>query len=326
MAILIRTYITLLGCQAGAAAQQRIADRDGSIFLEGPGAQEARLTDSGRDFDARLTPDGNAVLFARSDLHDMFRSSIYEIELPARRESLVFGGPVTYRGTQVAYLGEPQIDPASHTLFVLARISVAGGAVFAIDPANPAGRYVADASGYEIILSGEHAGDLLLAQRKVSILGTIYEVYWLYSQDGKDLGMAGPGDMDVSTLVSPSPQGESPGSATGSATTTSPGVTRQDGGGVPLRVEPGVMAAKLDHYVAPQYPESAQAIPAFQRTVRLAVTVSAAGSVSDVRLVSGHPLLAQPAMAAVRKWTYRTTVVSGRQVPVVTTVDVRFAP
>ena len=41
-------------------------------------------------------------------------------------------------------------------------------------------------------------------------------------------------------------------------------------------------------------------------------------------VVSGHPLLIQAALDAVRNWRYRPTMLNGQPVEVITTIDVNF--
>ena len=56
----------------------------------------------------------------------------------------------------------------------------------------------------------------------------------------------------------------------------------------------------------------------------LAVTIGKDGVVTDIQLISGHPLLVQAAIDAVRQWVYRTTLLNGNPVDVETEVDVNF--
>lgn len=49
------------------------------------------------------------------------------------------------------------------------------------------------------------------------------------------------------------------------------------------------------------------------------------GSVHQLEVISGQPLLAESALKAVRQWKYRVTTVDGEPVEVDTTVDVVFS-
>jgi TonB family protein len=90
-----------------------------------------------------------------------------------------------------------------------------------------------------------------------------------------------------------------------------------------IRVGGNVQSTKLISKVRPIYPPEAKAIR-LQGTVRFNVTIDKEGHVSKVDLVSGHPILVESAMAAVRQWVYQTTLLNGNPVEVMTTVDVNY--
>jgi len=59
-------------------------------------------------------------------------------------------------------------------------------------------------------------------------------------------------------------------------------------------------------------------------TVELTAMVSEDGSVENVRVMRGHCWLAKAAVEAVRKWRYSPTMVEGKPVSVITTIEVNF--
>ncbi|MGA2979521.1 MAG: energy transducer TonB [Terriglobales bacterium] len=63
------------------------------------------------------------------------------------------------------------------------------------------------------------------------------------------------------------------------------------------------IARKAKSKVAPVYPELARRMN-ISGVVRVQVTVAANGSIKDAKLVGGHPVLANAALDAVRKWRY----------------------
>ena len=91
-----------------------------------------------------------------------------------------------------------------------------------------------------------------------------------------------------------------------------------------IRVGGGVQECNLITKVDPVYPQLAYQAR-IQGTVRFQVIVSADGHMQSVQLVSGHPLLVQAARDAIQQWVYRPTLLNGRPVEVVTTVDVNFS-
>ena len=48
------------------------------------------------------------------------------------------------------------------------------------------------------------------------------------------------------------------------------------------------------------------------------------GTIQNLQLVSGPPLLVQAAMQAVKQWEYKPTLLNGEPVEVITTIDVNF--
>ena len=90
-----------------------------------------------------------------------------------------------------------------------------------------------------------------------------------------------------------------------------------------IRVGGQVQTAKLVNKVTPVYPPLAKQAR-IQGTVRLQAVIAKDGSVVELQVLSGHPLLVQAALDAVRQWRYHPTLLNGEPVEVVTTVDVIF--
>jgi protein TonB len=73
----------------------------------------------------------------------------------------------------------------------------------------------------------------------------------------------------------------------------------------------------------PPYPPLARQAR-IQGTVKLEAVISKEGTIENLTVVSGHPLLIQAALDAVKQWRYRPTMLNGVAVEVVTTIDVNF--
>jgi len=91
----------------------------------------------------------------------------------------------------------------------------------------------------------------------------------------------------------------------------------------PIREGGNVQAARLIKRVNPAYPPLA-AQSHISGTVRLHAIIGKEGTVREVDALSGHPLLLQSAINAVKQWQYRPTLLNGRPVEVETTIDVEF--
>ena len=74
----------------------------------------------------------------------------------------------------------------------------------------------------------------------------------------------------------------------------------------------------------PGYPALAQQI-GLEGLVIIECRVDRDGNVADARVLRGHPLLNEAALAAVRQWRYRPTLLNGTPVSVIMTVTVRFS-
>jgi protein TonB len=85
-----------------------------------------------------------------------------------------------------------------------------------------------------------------------------------------------------------------------------------------------VQAAMIINRVQPMYPPLARQTR-ISGTVRLHAIIGKDGSVQQLEVISGHPLLVQSALDAVRQWRYRPTLLNGEPVEVDTTIDVIFS-
>ena len=94
----------------------------------------------------------------------------------------------------------------------------------------------------------------------------------------------------------------------------------------PARIRQGgnVQQARLINMVRPVYPPLAKQAR-ISGTVRLHAIIAKDGTVIQLEVVQGHPLLVQSALDAVRQWRYQPTLLNGEPVEVDTTVDVVFS-
>jgi TonB family protein len=110
------------------------------------------------------------------------------------------------------------------------------------------------------------------------------------------------------------------GFSTWSASTSGPaqGGMNRAGGGVR-------MTAQKIRDVAPIYPDEARKANV-RGMVVVEITVDTDGSVTDVRVLRGIPLLDDAALAAVRQWQYQPVLLNGTAVPIIMTVAVPVGP
>ena len=90
-----------------------------------------------------------------------------------------------------------------------------------------------------------------------------------------------------------------------------------------IRVGGNVQSAKLVNQPKPAYPPLARQAR-IQGVVKFNAVIGRDGSIQNLTLVSGHPLLVPAATEAVRQWRYQPTLLNGEPVEVVTQIDVNF--
>jgi len=58
--------------------------------------------------------------------------------------------------------------------------------------------------------------------------------------------------------------------------------------------------------------------------VLLQATISTEGTIKDLRVISGHTLLQEAAIEAVKQWRYKPQLLNGQPIEVITTITVNF--
>jgi len=106
---------------------------------------------------------------------------------------------------------------------------------------------------------------------------------------------------------------------------TSPAAPPPPKPATPTRIKQGgnVTAASLISQTKPTYPPLARQAR-IQGTVVLHAIINKEGQVAQLEVISGHPLLVQSAIEAVKQWRYKPTQLNGEPVEVDTTIQVTF--
>jgi TonB family protein len=128
-----------------------------------------------------------------------------------------------------------------------------------------------------------------------------------------------------STETSPAPEPPSVSLAPSANPDT---LARLSSGPIPMpvsspRISQGVTEARLIHRVEPVYPTNAR-MQRLQGKVTLSATIGTDGSVRQVKVVEGPPVLAESAKEAVQKWKYNPANLNGTPVEVQKEIVVMF--
>lgn len=90
-----------------------------------------------------------------------------------------------------------------------------------------------------------------------------------------------------------------------------------------VRVAGNIQRQKLIHEVPAKYPPEAEE-KRVEGVVHLEVIIATDGTIKQLQVISGHPLLVRAALEAVRQWRYEPTKLNGAPVEVVTSIAVVF--
>jgi TonB family protein len=102
-----------------------------------------------------------------------------------------------------------------------------------------------------------------------------------------------------------------------------PKLAENSSGADPIRVGGNIQHARLIFQTPPSYPIEAKQ-QKIEGTVKLEVTIGKDGKVSNVKVLSGDPILVTPSVDSVRQWIYEPTLLNGNPTGVITQVDVNY--
>lgn len=91
----------------------------------------------------------------------------------------------------------------------------------------------------------------------------------------------------------------------------------------PVRVGGMVQEPRVLSMVPPVYPKLASTARV-SGTVVLEATLTEQGTVEEIKVISGHPLLVEAAIAALKQWRYEPTFLNGIPVSVILTAKLHF--
>ncbi len=91
-----------------------------------------------------------------------------------------------------------------------------------------------------------------------------------------------------------------------------------------LRIDGKDQEARIVRKVTPEYPPLARQTKT-EGVVPLEAIVAKDGKIKELNVTTGHPLLVQSALNAVRQWQYAPTLLNGKRVEVLTEIDVYFS-
>ena len=117
--------------------------------------------------------------------------------------------------------------------------------------------------------------------------------------------------------------GGTPGGVIGGFISSTPIATVKAAAPSRVRISGGVAAGQLITRVNPVYPPLARSARV-AGTVMLSAIIGKDGTIQNLKVISGHPMLTQAALDAVKQWRYKPYLLNGEPVEVDTQVQVNF--
>ena len=211
-------------------------------------------------------------------------------------------------GHEVWRYGRSSVNVSTRSQQVLVWSNDGGNLRVRLEPGS-------NATGAEYFTRGSHQDDVLRIQ------GTPDQIN-RYDALGHEVWRYGRSSVNVSTRSQQVLEWSNAGGNLRVRLAQGSGATRAPPERLPLSAD--VTAGNIISQVQPQYPELARQAR-ISDTVLFEAVIGRDGSIQNLRVVRGHPLLAPAAEEAVRQWRYRPTMMNGEPVEVVTTISVTFS-
>ena len=184
---------------AVSSRAQIVSVKDGNVFITDAAGQLRQLTDSGRDSDPALAPNGQTIAFVRalperkvSTGSGDDNSEIWCIRTDgSHAERMVAPRAAPKMQDVLGQLAAPQFSADGRRLFFETTAWATSGAVHVLDLATRKEHFVCAGNNLEIVRTGEYRDCLLIQQHRYFIGGGSYDWFWLFRADGKEVGPVG---------------------------------------------------------------------------------------------------------------------------------------
>ena len=191
-----------------AAAEATVTARDGKIFIYRDGVEKL-LTSSGRDSEPVLAHDGKWVVFVRSVAGEKILSGAGEHDAAELWQVRVDGKePLMLVRTRqsdkmenvIAGFDEVQFSSDGRLVYFVTPAWATSGAVHVVDTTNRRERFVVAGNDLEVLHSGKYRDHLLVRQHRYFLGAGSYDWFYLFSPDGKEVGVVGEDTADFKDM------------------------------------------------------------------------------------------------------------------------------
>lgn len=193
-------FLLLLPSLSYSYAAQ-VFEKQGNLYYQEINNKVIQLTDSGRDGQFALSPDGKHLVFVRAAFNSATEQLLLmnienrqiRVLLKAREDQDV--------KKNLTEFNSPNFSPDSKMLYVLTAAWVTSNAVHLIDLATNQSQFVTDANSLQIVPAGQYQGYLIVSKHKYYKGGGSYDDYWLVSPQGKEIKSLGEDEQAVALFL-----------------------------------------------------------------------------------------------------------------------------
>jgi hypothetical protein len=192
------------------ARGETVESRSGNIYLRDEKGDLKQITNSGKDHDPALSPDGARIVFVRNllgdrDYNDFTRSGpatqvmqLWAAEVDEHiPPKLILDSPIEVKGRQFSGFYTPQFSGDQHQIYFLIQFAASSGAIVRLTLGTKEIAYVTDALEFSVVPGGKYKGDLIVKQHRPKLALGYYDWFYLLTTTGDRLGVIGQNKDDV---------------------------------------------------------------------------------------------------------------------------------
>ena len=196
------------------AEPSKLFEEKGCIWRTDDQGQKVQLTTNGKDRSPVLSPDGNAMVFLRKSTKNALlvigaetdypgdsrlADQVWLLDLKTRKERLLIAdnscdGKLATENCQkmIAFIDNDlcfSLD--GDRLYFITSAWVVSGALHFVDIKTGKDSFLMEANSVEVVMQGKYRGYLIVLQHRYFLGKGSYDMFWLFSPEGKEIGPVG---------------------------------------------------------------------------------------------------------------------------------------
>lgn len=197
-AALVLLILASPAVSVGAERYAAAGVRHGNVFVKLPTGEEKQVTFKGTDSQPILSMDHNRVAFIRASSSEPTNASRTEIwVIQDLAPKAVLAREIEVNGLRFHQFSNPQFSPDQEHLYFEVPYASVTNAVLKLSAATGAVEFVSTAVRWSVVYGGKFTGALVLQQRRAKLVAGFFNWFYLFSPEGKELGVIGENEADV---------------------------------------------------------------------------------------------------------------------------------